>query len=91
MCAIQVLCVGRKNTTEKLDVSLPESESTIGRRHLEITLGNSGKIFVTDLNSANGTFIKETNHWKRITNSFVLRDTEIKLGDYITTIRKLLK
>jgi pSer/pThr/pTyr-binding forkhead associated (FHA) protein len=91
MCSIQVLSVGRKNTSEKPDISIPENELTVGRKHIEITLGESGKIFITDLNSSNGTFIKESGSWKRIAHSYVTRNSEIRIGDFETTINNLIR
>jgi len=91
MNGIQTFVVGRSNSRPTADLLVPASEDTVGRRHAEITLGADGSIYLVDLNSSNGTFVSIEKKWKKVNQSAVAMQQPVRLGDYETTIEKLLQ
>lgn len=88
--SLQVLVVGRQSASSKPDIAVPSGEDTVGRSHIELTVGAGGMCYVTDLNSANGTFVEECGKWKRVQQSSVRLDSRIRLGEFRTTPAELL-
>lgn len=84
------LVVGRQNSKGGLDIALPATEDTVGRRHLEITEQPDGSFLINDLESANGTFIRRAGRWQQIDSTRVSRHQEIMLGEFRTTVGDLL-
>ena len=65
-----------------------ENDSTISRNHAEIFIDNENRVFITDLNSSNGTFV----NGNRITDSTLLNELDIlKLGNTIINWKEFLK
>jgi predicted component of type VI protein secretion system len=62
----------------------------VGRSHAELTVSDNGACYIVDLDSANGTFLKEAGKWKRIKQAALDLGSEIRLGDYRTTPALLL-
>jgi len=87
---LEVLVVGRSNSRQLPDLVVPSVEDTVGRRHAEVTVGAQNDCYLVDLGSTNGTFVAQGKSWKRITQAKVDMDDRIRLGEYETTIRKLL-
>lgn len=88
---LEVLVVGRANSRSHPDIELPASEDTVGRRHVEITVGADGDCYIVDLASANGTFVTEKGKWRKVQQASVSLDTPIRLGSHETTIALLLR
>lgn len=73
------------------DIRIPKTHDTVGNLHLQIEELGPEKVVVTDLKSANGTFLRVGSKWEEITQPrIVSRDAEIMLGEYQTTPRRLL-
>jgi pSer/pThr/pTyr-binding forkhead associated (FHA) protein len=87
---LQVFVVGRRTAGFVPDIAVPSSEDTVGRKHLELTVGPAGSCYLTDLESANGTFVEKQGRWSRVKQASVQLATRIKLGDYQTTPGKLI-
>ena len=87
---LKVFVVGRSSHASDVDIQLPPSEDTVGRRHLEITLGNSGACHIVDLGSRNGTFIRAGRGWKRVSQAAVGFEDAVRIGDYVSTVGQLL-
>lgn len=82
------LTVGRGSAA---DVRVPPEQDAVGKVHLEIADAGAGKVRITDLQSANGTFVLNDGQWEEIKGVRILPiDAEIMLGDYRTTPRFLL-
>lgn len=88
---IQVLTVGRVNSTARSDIEIPATEDSVGRRHAELTLGAAGECYLVDLGSANGTFIQNGKQWVKIQQGSLTLQTPLRLGSYQTTIADLLR
>jgi pSer/pThr/pTyr-binding forkhead associated (FHA) protein len=87
---LKVFVVGRSSHASDADIQLPASEDTVGRRHLEITLGNSGACHIVDLGSRNGTFIRDGRSWKKVSQAAVGFEDKIRIGDHVCTVGQLL-
>ena len=84
------IIVGRQNSKGGLDIAIPASEDTVGRRHLEVTEQPGGQFLIKDLGSANGTFIRRGGRWQQVSSACIGRDDEIMLGEYCTSVGDLL-
>lgn len=88
--ALEVLVVGRCNSAQPPDLEVPLEHDTVGRRHAELTIGADGDCYVVDLGSTNGTFVGHGKRWKRIAQTKIAMDEPLRLGEYETTVRRLL-
>jgi pSer/pThr/pTyr-binding forkhead associated (FHA) protein len=90
---LKVFVVGRASGANNVDIELPRSEDTVGRRHAEITLGTCGSCHVVDLDSKNGTFVRDKNgaKWRRVGQASLKLGDSIRLGDYVTTVSDLFQ
>jgi pSer/pThr/pTyr-binding forkhead associated (FHA) protein len=84
------MLVGRQNSKGGLDIAIPASEDTVGRRHLEVAEQPDGQFLIKDLGSANGTFIRRGGQWQQVSSACVRRNDEIMLGEYCTRVGDLL-
>ena len=87
---MKTIIVGRQNSKGGLDIAIPASEDTVGRRHLELAEQPDGQFLIKDLGSANGTFIRRGGQWQHVSSACVGRDDEIMLGEYRTRVGDLL-
>ena len=79
-----VLTVGRE-----ADISLPDTEDTVSRRHLEIIIVDDG-YYLRDLESQNGTYLEQKGHMTPFTQGWVSKDQVIALGETRLTLAELL-
>lgn len=63
--------------------------ASVSRIHAELVATDEGRYYLTDCDSANGTFRRLDSEWRRIRQEFVAPDEPIALGEYETTPRKL--
>jgi hypothetical protein len=82
--------VGRGNNTQPCDIDLPRDETSVSRRHLELSVTDDGRYYVVHLHPVNFTKVKRGGDWQTITQDYVEADDPLLLGDYQTTVRKLL-
>lgn len=83
--------VGRQNKAVACDIALPENEKSISRKHMELTVTDSGRCYIVHVHSVNTTKVRcDSGEWKDISQDYVEMDTPIMLGAYETTARKLL-
>jgi len=87
---VKTIIVGRQNSKGGLDIAIPASEDTVGRRHLELAEQPDGQFLIKDLGSANGTFVRRGGQWQQVASACVGRNDPIMLGEYCTTISDLL-
>jgi hypothetical protein len=62
--------IGRKPTTPERYahvLALPDTTRTLSRDHLEVGLAPNGQVWVSDLGSANGTYVARGRVWTRLT------------------------
>ena len=82
--------VGRSNTTQPCDIELPNDAMSVSRRHMELSVTDDGRYYVVHLHPRNFTKVNRAGGWQKITQDYVNADEPLLLGDYQTTIRKLL-
>lgn len=88
---IRTYLVGRRNSTVSCDIALPASESSVSRKHLELTMTADGRCYLVHLHPQNTTqVLGPGGAWARITQEYVEWDAPLLLGAYQTTARQLL-
>lgn len=88
--SLHVLVIGRQGASSHPDIAVPPDQDTVGRTHAELTVSDNGACYIVDLDSANGTFLKEAGKWKRVKQAALDLGSEIRLGEYRTTPAVLL-
>ena len=80
MSRIKAYVVGRQRGCDlRLD------HATVSRRHAEVILTPDGRYYLTDCNSAGGTYIHESAGWRQIRQEFVSGGQRLRLGDFEIT------
>jgi pSer/pThr/pTyr-binding forkhead associated (FHA) protein len=87
---LEILVAGRAHQGSRLDIEIPARHDTVGRRHVEITLGPDGSCHLVDLGSTNGTHVLEGGRWVRGQQKTVAASEPIRLGEFQTTVGELL-
>jgi len=84
--------VGRESTGNHCDILLPASERSVSRRHLEMTVSESGKCYLVHLHPVNVTRVWDAacGQWVDLKQQYVDWDAPLMLGDYRTSARQLL-
>ena len=67
------------------------ADATISRRHAELVEGLDGRFYLTDRESAAGTWTHNGADWVKLRQAFVTPDEPLMLGRYSTTANALLK
>lgn len=75
MSRIRAYLVGRQQ-----DCDLQLDDSTVSRRHAEVILAPHGRYYLTDCNSAGGTYIQEGAGWRQIRQEFVSAGQRLRFG-----------
>jgi len=85
---MKILTIGRKGT----DIVLEDAEKQISRLHAELTVTDSGRYYLVDCGSSNGTSVKHQGTWKPIKQEYVNTDDEVRFGGYYSIrVTDLLK
>lgn len=87
---LEILVAGRAHQSSRLDIEIPARHDTVGRRHVEITLGADGSCHLVDIGSTNGTHVLEAGRWIRVQQKTVTASEPIRLGEFQTTVAELL-
>jgi hypothetical protein len=83
--------VGRRNSTVSCDIALPASETSVSRKHLELTVTESGRCYIVHVHPKNTTRVSRNGGaWEPVSQDYVDFDTPLLLGNYQTTARQLL-
>lgn len=90
MARIKTISVGRSSLN---DVCLGENDGTVSRRHIEITIGKSGDVLLTDCDSTCGTFVYENQEWQSVSQKIIRYSDQIRLGNgnSILTVDEILR
>ena len=84
----KIYTVGRGSAA---DIKTPKEHNAVGKLHLRIEDTGDNQARVTDLQSTNGTFVRAGAQWEEIKGTRLISlDTELMLGDYKITVRRLL-
>ncbi len=62
----------------------------VSRNHAELSVDGEGKFRLIDLNSTNGTFIRDGEEWVQIYEAYIAEDEQIMFGSTATTVTALL-
>lgn len=81
----QVYRVGRDRVN---DIIL--DDATVSRAHAELRLEADGDVLLVDLDSTNGTCVRDGNKWIEIDRATIDADERILIGDVVTTVDSLL-
>ena len=81
----RVYRVGRDQTND-----IVIEHGSVSRHHCELRLDDDGAVLVVDLNSMNGTAVRQNGAWEHIEKATVERDERILLGEIVTTVAALL-
>ena len=74
--------IGRRGTIQLFD-------KTTSARHAELVVLNN-QMYLTDLDSTNGTFLLDHGKLKRFTQGYISLDQTLSFGDHICTVRELV-
>ena len=83
--------VGRQNSSTRCDIEVPAGETSVSRRHLELTLGSDGSCYIVHLHPRNKTKVLRGGEWRGLCEDYVELDTPLRLGKYETSARRLLE
>jgi hypothetical protein len=81
----RVYRVGRDQTND-----IVIEHGSVSRHHCELRLDDDGAVLIVDLNSMNGTAVRQNGAWEHIERATVERDERILLGEIVTTVAALL-
>lgn len=85
---MKVVTIGRKGT----DVVLEDPAKEISRLHAELTITDTGRYYLVDCGSSNGTAVKSNGSWKTVKQEYVNTDDEVRFGShYAIRVGDLLK
>ena len=88
---IRTYLVGRRNSSVRCDIALPETESSVSRKHLELTVTASGRCYIVHVHPKNTTKVQgRDGAWVPISQDYVEPDTPLMLGTCRTSARQLL-
>lgn len=88
---IRTYLVGRRNSSVQCDIALPESETSVSRKHLELTVTAAGRCYIVHVHPQNTTKIRGRDGiWVPISQDYVDLDTPLMLGTHQTSARHLL-
>jgi hypothetical protein len=82
--------VGRRNSSQPVDIELPGDATSVSRRHLELSVTDDGRYYVVHLHPRNFTKVNRGGAWQTITQDYVEADEPLVLGDFHTSVRQLL-
>jgi len=74
--------IGRQGNIQLFD-------KTTSARHAELVILNN-QMYLTDLDSTNGTFIMLHGKRKRFTKGYISLDQTLSFGEHICTVRELV-
>ena len=88
---IRTYLVGRRNSSVVCDITLPATETSVSRKHLELTVTASGRCYIVHVHPKNTTQTQAADgRWVPISQDYVELDAPLLLGCYRTTARQLL-
>lgn len=81
----RVFRVGRDQTND-----IVIEHGSVSRHHCELRIQDDGAVLVVDLDSMNGTAVRQNGAWEHIEKATVERDERVLLGEIVTTVAALL-
>jgi len=74
--------IGRRGNIQLFD-------KTTSSRHAELVVFDN-QMYLTDLDSTNGTFLMDHGKRKRFTEGYINLDQTLSFGDHVCTVRELV-
>lgn len=74
--------IGRRGNIELFD-------KTTSSRHAELVVLND-QMYLTDLNSTNGTYLMDHGKRKRFKKGYINLDQTLSFGEHVCTVRELI-
>ncbi|MHA1536149.1 MAG: FHA domain-containing protein [Alphaproteobacteria bacterium] len=65
-------------------------DHSVSRNHAELRVDDEGQFQLVDLNSTNGTFVRDGSEWVQVYQAYVAEDERIMFGSTATTLTALL-
>lgn len=82
--------VGRANSSIPCDINISAQESSVSRKHMELTVTDDGRYYVVHIHPRNTTKVLRNGSWITLTQDFVNPDEPLRLGSYETSVNQLL-
>ena len=74
---VKVIRIGRDNSCE---INIPDQ--SVSRKHAEVFISNSGRMFIIDCNSSYGSFISANGQKKQISQSEITTSDHLFFGNF---------
>lgn len=89
---MRILTIGRASNdpNSSPDIVLPDNNRDISRLQAELTISDSGEIYLVDCGGSNPTLLKRGTMWERVKQDFVRRGDILKFGSLQLTVGDLL-
>ncbi len=78
----------RVGRTESCEIRI--EDDTVSREHATLEALGDGRIRLTDLQSSNGTWVRESSDWRRIEREDLGPEREVRFGEHRAVLRSLL-
>lgn len=73
------------------DIALPGHETSVSRKHIELTVTEDGRCYIVHVHGRNTTLMQGmSGNWEPVSQAYVEMDTPLMLGGYRTSARALL-
>lgn len=69
------------------DIVLPDT--SVSRKHAELTITATGEVYLTDAGSTNGVFVAQGGSWVTHRQGFVALTDQVKFGNYEIGVQAL--
>jgi pSer/pThr/pTyr-binding forkhead associated (FHA) protein len=85
----KVLTTFRLGRGTECDITLPDA--TVSRNHASLQVNGDGTVLISDLGSANGTFVRVNDEWKKVDRATIREDEKVRFGSLTVVPLKLLR
>jgi predicted component of type VI protein secretion system len=68
---------------------IPIADSSVSRKHAQVELLDGGRLFLTDCQSSNGTFLLRAGEAVRISQETVSMGDQVRFGDVVMAVSDL--
>jgi len=82
--ASKSLTIGRDRGAD-----IPIADTSVSRRHAQVELLDGGRLFLTDCQSSNGTFVVRSGQAVRISQETVAAGEQVRFGDVVMAVSDL--
>ena len=83
--------MGRANSSIPCDINISAEETSVSRKHMELTVTEDGRFYIVHIHPRNTTKVFKDGNWLSLTQDFVDLNARLKLGSYETSVNQLLQ